>query len=86
MVALRRIGFHQVLDTTFAADMTVVEEANELMQRLDGKDSSKPALPQFTSCCPAWVSFAETFYPAQSSESAKKIAISRAAEDGPSEA
>ncbi len=62
--ALRRIGFHQVLDTTFAADMTVVEEANELMQRLDAKGSSKPALPQFTSCCPAWVSFAETFYPA----------------------
>ena len=62
--ALRRIGFHQVLDTTFAADMTVVEEASELIQRLDAKDSSKRALPQFTSCCPAWVSFAETFYPA----------------------
>jgi iron-only hydrogenase group A len=61
--ALRRIGFHYVLDTTFAADVTVVEEANELMRRLDAKAASKPALPQFTSCCPAWVSFAETFYP-----------------------
>jgi ferredoxin hydrogenase len=62
--ALRRLGFHHVLDTTFAADMTVVEEASELIRRLDAKGASKPALPQFTSCCPAWVSFAEIFYPA----------------------
>lgn len=62
--ALRRIGFRYVLDTTFAADVTVVEEANELIKRLDAKGASKAALPQFTSCCPAWVSFAETFYPA----------------------
>ncbi len=61
--ALRRIGFHRVLDTTFAADVTVVEEANELLKRLEADGASKPALPQFTSCCPAWVSFAETFYP-----------------------
>jgi iron-only hydrogenase group A len=61
--ALRRLGFHHVLDTTFAADMTVVEEANELIKRLDGKASSKAVLPQFTSCCPAWVSFVEIFYP-----------------------
>lgn len=62
--ALRRIGFHRVLDTTFAADMTVVEEANELIERLDAQGTSKAALPLFTSCCPAWVSFAERFYPA----------------------
>lgn len=61
--ALRRIGFKHVLDTTFAADMTVVEEANELIKRLDAKGTSKTALPQFTSCCPAWVSFVEIFYP-----------------------
>jgi iron-only hydrogenase group A len=61
--ALRRIGFHYVLDTTFAADVTVVEEANELLRRLDAKGASKAALPQFTSCCPAWVSFLEIFYP-----------------------
>ena len=61
--ALRRIGFDYVLDTTFAADVTVVEEANELIKRLDAKGSSKAALPQFTSCCPAWVSFVEAFYP-----------------------
>jgi iron-only hydrogenase group A len=61
--ALRRLGFHHVLDTTFAADMTVVEEANELIKRLDAKTRSKAVLPQFTSCCPAWVSFVELFYP-----------------------
>ncbi len=61
--ALRGLGFHHVLDTTFAADLTVVEEANELIRRLDAKGASKAALPQFTSCCPAWVSFVELFYP-----------------------
>jgi ferredoxin hydrogenase len=61
--SLRRLGFHHVLDTTFGADLTVVEEASELIKRLDAKDSSKAVLPQFTSCCPAWVSFLETFYP-----------------------
>lgn len=60
---LRRLGFQHVLDTTFAADMTVVEEASELLRRLDAKGASKSPLPQFTSCCPAWVSFAEMFYP-----------------------
>ena len=61
--ALRRIGCDLVLDTTFAADVTVVEEAHELIKRLDARGSSKVALPQFTSCCPAWVSFLEAFYP-----------------------
>lgn len=61
--ALRRLGFHHVLDTTFGADMAVVEEANELIKRLDGKNASKAVLPQFTSCCPAWVKFVEIFYP-----------------------
>jgi len=61
--ALRRIGFRHVLDTTFAADLTVVEEANELIKRLDTKRAPKAVLPQFTSCCPAWVSFVESFYP-----------------------
>lgn len=61
--SLRRLGFHHVLDTTFGADMTVVEEAHELIKRLDSRSSSSAVLPQFTSCCPAWVKFAETFYP-----------------------
>ncbi len=61
MVALMRaLGADYVLDTNFAADLTIVEEASELVQRITQKD--KP-LPQFTSCCPAWVKFAETYYP-----------------------
>ena len=61
MVALlRALGVDYVLDTNFAADLTIVEEASELIQRITKKD--RP-LPQFTSCCPAWVKFAETYYP-----------------------
>ena len=57
---LRKLGFDYVLDTNFAADLTIVEEATELIGRI--KDNTAP-LPQFTSCCPAWVRFAELFYP-----------------------
>jgi len=60
VAALRALGADYVLDTNFAADLTIMEEASELVERIVGK--SKP-LPQFTSCCPAWVKFAETFYP-----------------------
>ncbi len=56
---LRALGVDYVLDTNFAADLTIVEEASELIERIQKK---KP-LPQFTSCCPAWVKFAETYYP-----------------------
>ena len=60
MVALlRRLGADYVLDTNFAADLTIMEEANELIERL----TRGGVLPQFTSCCPAWVKFAETYYP-----------------------
>jgi iron-only hydrogenase group A len=63
MVALlRRLGADYVLDTNFAADLTIVEEASELVKRIQHADASKP-LPQFTSCCPAWVKFAEIYYP-----------------------
>ena len=62
MVALlRALGVDYVLDTNFAADLTIVEEASELLARITGA-TDKP-LPQFTSCCPAWVKFAETYYP-----------------------
>lgn len=62
MVALlRALGVDYVLDTNFAADLTIVEEARELITRITGQ-ADKP-LPQFTSCCPAWVKFAETYYP-----------------------
>lgn len=60
VAALRALGADYVLDTTFAADLTITEEASELVRRITQKD--KPT-PQFTSCCPAWVKFVETFYP-----------------------
>ncbi|MDY6181332.1 MAG: [FeFe] hydrogenase, group A [Candidatus Faecousia sp.] len=61
MVALlRALGADYVLDTNFCADLTILEEASELIQRITTGD--KP-LPQYTSCCPAWVKFAETYYP-----------------------
>lgn len=61
MVALlRKLGVDYVLDTNFAADLTIVEEASELVERIT---KGKGPLPQFTSCCPAWVKFAEIYYP-----------------------
>ena len=60
VASLRALGADYVLDTNFAADLTIMEEASELVDRIVNK--TKP-LPQFTSCCPAWVKFVETFYP-----------------------
>lgn len=57
--ALRSLGVDYVFDTTFAADLTIMEEASELIDRVI---NNRP-LPQFTSCCPAWVKFVETYYP-----------------------
>jgi len=57
--ALRRMGFRQVFDTDFAADLTIMEEGTELVNRI--KKNEK--LPLFTSCCPAWVKYAEVYYP-----------------------
>jgi NADH-quinone oxidoreductase subunit G len=59
VAALRLIGFDQVYDTAFAADLTVVEEANEFIAR----KSKGEKLPIFTSCCPGWVKYAEQSYP-----------------------
>lgn len=59
VAALKRLGFDQVYDTSFTADLTVFEEATEFIERkLKGEK-----LPQFTSCCPSWVKFAEQYYP-----------------------
>ena len=55
VAALRRLGFDKVFDTDFAADLTIVEEANELVQRM----KNGGALPMITSCSPGWVKFAE---------------------------
>lgn len=60
--ALRALGADYVLDTNFAADLTIMEEASELVSRVT---KGAAPLPQFTSCCPAWVKFVETFYPEQ---------------------
>ena len=57
---LRALGADYVLDTNFAADLTIMEEGSELIERVVKGD--KP-LPQFTSCCPAWVKYCETFHP-----------------------
>jgi NADH-quinone oxidoreductase subunit G/NADP-reducing hydrogenase subunit HndD len=57
--ALRRMGFPQVFDTDFAADLTIMEEGTELASRI----KSGGPLPLFTSCCPAWIKFAEHYYP-----------------------
>lgn len=59
ITALRMIGADYVFDTTFGADLTVMEEANELVDRI----KCKKKLPMFTSCCPSWVKFCEMFYP-----------------------
>lgn len=59
VAALRRIGFDDIYDTNFGADLTVMEEAQELLERLESGEN----LPLFTSCCPGWVKFCEEKYP-----------------------
>ncbi len=59
VTALKECGFDYVFDVNCGADYTVIEEGNELIQRL----TEKKGLPLFTSCCPAWFSYAEKFYP-----------------------
>lgn len=58
--ALRALGCDKVFDTNFGADLTIMEEGSELVKRLTTKDS---VLPQFTSCCPAWIDYVEKYYP-----------------------
>ncbi|MCK6603884.1 MAG: iron hydrogenase small subunit [Ignavibacteriaceae bacterium] len=56
---LRRLGFKKVFDTNFAADLTIMEEATELVQRItEGRE-----MPMFTSCCPGWVKYIEMNHP-----------------------
>jgi iron-only hydrogenase group A len=59
VAALRRIGFKRVFDTSFTADLTIMEEASELANRIQ----TGGVLPMFTSCSPGWIKFVETFYP-----------------------
>ena len=60
VTALKMVGFTYVFDTNFAADLTIVEEASELKERLEKYLNGEPTrLPLITSCCPSWVKFAE---------------------------
>lgn len=57
--ALRIMGFDEIYDTSFSADLTVMEESKELVERLEKNEK----LPLFTSCCPGWVKYCENKYP-----------------------
>jgi NADH-quinone oxidoreductase subunit G/NADP-reducing hydrogenase subunit HndD len=59
VAALRRIGFKRVFDTSFTADLTIMEEGSELAHRV----ANGGVLPMMTSCSPGWIKFVETFYP-----------------------
>jgi len=59
IAALRRLGFDKVFDTNFTADLTIIEEGNELLKRV--KEGG--VLPMITSCSPGWIKFCEHFYP-----------------------
>jgi iron-only hydrogenase group A len=59
VAALRRLGFAKVFDTQFTADLTIMEEGTELLNRIKGGGT----LPMITSCSPGWINFIETFYP-----------------------
>jgi NADH-quinone oxidoreductase subunit G/[NiFe] hydrogenase diaphorase moiety small subunit/NADP-reducing hydrogenase subunit HndD len=64
ITALRKMGADLVFDTTFSADLTIVEEANELIEKIKKKiKGEKVAFPMFTSCCPSWVLYIEKYYP-----------------------
>ncbi len=56
---LKMLGFNKVFDTNVAADLTILEEASELIERVKEKKN----LPLFTSCCPAWINYVENYYP-----------------------
>ncbi len=59
VAALRRLGFKKVFDTSFTADLTIMEEGSELVHRI----KNKGVLPLLTSCSPGWIKFIEQFYP-----------------------
>lgn len=59
IAALKKLGFDYILPTNFTADLTIMEEGNEFINRMKNGEN----LPLFTSCCPAWVNFMEAFYP-----------------------
>lgn len=60
VAALRRLGFDEIYDTSVSADLTVMEESKEFVKKLEAGDTTYPL---FTSCCPAWVTYAQTKHP-----------------------
>lgn len=62
VAATRQVGFDYVFDTDFSADLTIMEEGNELFDRLSKRDAGAK-FPMFTSCCPGWVRFMKSQYP-----------------------
>ena len=61
VAALRRMGFNYIFDTNFSADLTIMEEGSEFLEKLKDKDNN--VFPMFTSCCPGWVRFLKSQYP-----------------------
>lgn len=59
--ALRKMGFDYIFDTNFSADLTIMEEANEFLERISNKEGH--TYPMFTSCCPGWIRFIKSQYP-----------------------
>lgn len=59
VAALRKIGCNKVYDVNFGADLTIMEESHEFLERFSKKEN----LPLITSCCPGWIRYAETYYP-----------------------
>ena len=59
VAALKHLGFDQIYDTSFAADLTVIEEGTEFLER----KTKGGNIPMFTSCCPGWVKYAEQYFP-----------------------
>lgn len=60
IAAMRKLGFEEIYDTSLSADLTVIEESKEFLEKLESGDTD---IPLFTSCCPAWVRYAETKHP-----------------------
>ncbi|MGI6063786.1 NADH-dependent [FeFe] hydrogenase, group A6 [Blautia sp.] len=61
VTAMRRMGFDYIFDTNFTADLTIMEEGSEFLEKLKNKENEK--FPLFTSCCPGWVRFMKSQYP-----------------------
>jgi len=66
VAALRRMGFDYIFDTNFSADLTIMEEGSEFLEKLKNKENN--VFPMFTSCCPGWVRFLKSQYPDMTSQ------------------